>query len=502
MPFDGAYGDYLTQIASHLAVSEARVAAFRARLLVERERDSVLMQAPVATALLTGPDLEHQLVNPRYRDLAGRREVRGMPFFDAFPELVDTSLGKTVLDVYRSGERSTACEVTIPLASDDGGAALFYNLSIEPLRDPAGDVYGVMLVATDVTAQVTARKALEDGQADLLAASRAKDEFLAMLGHELRNPLSPILTALELMRMQDAGAGTRLREVIERQVNHLVTLVDDLLDVARITRGELALQRRRVSVDQIVRRGIEQASPLIEKRGHRLEVETVDETFVLGDATRLAQVVANLLTNAAKYTDEGGNIAVRAAREDGRAVLRVIDDGIGLVEDPERLFNAFHREKRSSAKGGLGLGLAIVKSLVEAHDGHVSLHSEGIGRGTEAMLSLPLQDGGASAGVSSPPSVTGPARRLLIVDDNEDAAELLAMALASRGHEVEVVNDGPSAMRLAPEFVPDVALLDLGMPVMDDFELAARLREVAGWKGVRLVAVTGYGQRSDRERTR
>ena len=506
LSYDKAYRDYLAQVARHITVSEAKVTAFRARLLVESERNSLLMQAPLATALLTGPKLVYQLANPKYVEIVGGRDILGKEYLVAFPEVAGNPVADILFDAYQKGERITANEMCVPLDRDGDGVLedCYFTFAVEPLREPSGKTYGLMVVAMDITLQVQARKELEATQVELLEASRAKDEFLAMLGHELRNPLSPILTALELMRLRGIRDGAEERAIIERQLGHVVSLVDDLLDVARITRGELTLDRKRVSLGGVVRRAIEQASPLIERGGHRLEVDADDEVFVDGDPTRLAQVVANLLTNAAKYTHPGGFISVRAKREGDRAVVHVIDDGIGLAEEePERLFEAFHREGRFRRQGSLGLGLTIVRSLVIAHGGQVSLRSAGMGRGTEAVVSLPLAS--AAAAVSGqeqqPAPYAVPPLRLLIVDDNEDAAHLLGAALRRLGHEVQVANDGAAALRLAREYVPDVALLDLGMPVMDGYELAVQLRREPAWREVRLVAVTGYGQPSDRNRT-
>ena len=506
LSYDKAYHEYLAQVAGHITVSEARVTAFRARLLAENERNSLLMQAPMATALLAGPKLVYQLANQRYIELMGGRDVLGREYLDAFPEVAGTPVTDMLLEAYQKGQRFTVDEICVPLDRDGDGAPedCYFTFAVEPLREPYGKTYGLMIVAMDITARVQARKELETTQVELLEASRAKDEFLAMLGHELRNPLSPIMTALELMRLRGIRDGAEERAIIERQLGHVVTLVDDLLDVSRITRGELTLDRKRVSLGDVVRRAIEQASPLIERGGHRLEVDVDDAVFVDGDPTRLAQVIANLLTNSAKYTPPGGLISVRAGREGDRAVIHVVDNGIGLAaQDPERLFEAFHREGRSRKHGSLGLGLTIVKSLVVAHGGQVSLHSAGIGQGTEGVVSLPLASAAYDVEEQSErrASSSVPPRRLLIVDDNEDAANLLGAALRRLGHDVRVANDGAAALRLAQEYVPHVALLDLGMPVMDGYELATQLRKQAAWRKVRLVAVTGYGQPSDRERT-
>jgi CheY-like chemotaxis protein len=344
---------------------------------------------------------------------------------------------------------------------------------------------------------------------------------MAMLGHELRNPLAPILTALHLMRLRAGGVAERERTVIERQVNHLTRLVDDLLDVSRITRGKVQLHRKPFEIAEVVAKAIEMASPLLEQRRHHLEVSVPPRGLVVNaDLTRLSQVVDNLLTNAAKYTDPGGNIVIEAAREGREArdapleasqvVLRVRDDGIGIAAEMlPHVFETFVQERQAidRSQGGLGLGLAIVKSLTALHDGQVEAHSAGVGRGSEFTLRLP-SDHAAPDPTWLPDSATGSAPRarrdglrILVVDDNEDAATLLADALDLLGHETRIAHDSPRAIYAVKDFTPDVAFLDIGLPVMDGYELGRRLREEAGLEKLRLVAVSGYGQESDLRRS-
>jgi PAS domain S-box-containing protein len=342
-------------------------------------------------------------------------------------------------------------------------------------------------------------------------ASRAKDEFLALLGHELRNPLAPILTALQLMQIRGAHAVERERAVIERQTHHLVRLVDDLLDVSRITRGKVELKRERVELASVVARAIEMASPLIEQRRHNLEIRVPQHGFALdADPARLAQVIANLLTNAAKYTESGGRITITAARagaEGSEIALAVRDTGIGISPDVlPRVFDMFVQERQAldRSQGGLGLGLALVRSLVTLHGGTVSAYSAGRGQGSEFTIRLPAavpQDGAGAAGAQ--PAAARPeaaALRILVVDDNEDAADLLSSLLEALGHATKVAHDGPTALHAAESFSPELALLDIGLPVMDGYELAQRLRRQLAGRCLRLVAVTGYGLDSDRER--
>jgi signal transduction histidine kinase len=338
-------------------------------------------------------------------------------------------------------------------------------------------------------------------------ANRAKDEFMAMLGHELRNPLAPIVTALDLMNLRAPGQLERERAVIGRQVHHLSRLVDDLLDVSRITRGKVELHRERLALAAIVAKAIEQTSPLLEQKNHRLVVDVPFDLAVVGDPLRLAQIIGNLVGNAAKYTPESGLVEVTAhADDEGRVVLVVRDNGIGIAPDIlPHVFDMFVQAPQSSSRpaGGLGLGLTIVKSLVEMHGGTVAVASEGAGKGSSFSVSLPAASERIAVVEPAPPMQIARSqspRRILVVDDNEDAAMLLASVLEAHGHEVRTAFDGPSALRILSEFHPEVAVLDIGLPVMDGYELAERLLSTPQLSNVRLIAVSGYGQESDRAR--
>ena len=357
-----------------------------------------------------------------------------------------------------------------------------------------------------VNVDISARKAAEE---EAMAASRAKDEFLAMLGHELRNPLAPIRTALNLMALRGDPETAKERQVIERQVDHLVRLVDDLLDVSRITRGKIDLAREPIEIGEVIAHAIEMASPLLEQRRHHLDVQVPREGLVVNaDPDRLAQVFSNLLTNAAKFTDPGGHITVSAARGDREGdreiAVAVTDTGAGIApEFLPSLFETFAQERRTvqRSQGGLGLGLAIVRSLVTMHGGSVSVHSEGRGRGATFTVRLPAFEGAvAPAGPAvAARAQTGPGGRILIVDDNVDAAEMLSDLLTDAGHETRVAFDGPSALAVVRDFTPDLAILDIGLPVMDGYELAAELRARLP-AAPRLIALTGYGQEQDQQR--
>ena len=320
---------------------------------------------------------------------------------------------------------------------------------------------------------------------------RRKDEFLATLAHELRNPLAPIRNALQILKMPRVDAETveRSRDMMERQVHHLVRLVDDLLDVSRVMRGKIELRRERVELATVVARAVETVQPLVDAQGHQLSVRLPSESLPLdADPVRLAQVVGNLLTNAAKYTEPNGRIWLTAERDGDMAVLRVRDTGIGIAPHMlPRIFELFVQVDHASTKaqGGLGIGLTLVKNLVEMHNGTVEARSEGLGKGSEFVVRLPLsaqaldQDHGREAGQQAhqPPSPSG--YRLLVVDDNQDAANSLAMLLELQGHEVRVAYSGVAALEMTKTYTPDVVFLDIGMPGMDGYEVARRIAAAA-----------------------
>jgi signal transduction histidine kinase len=338
-------------------------------------------------------------------------------------------------------------------------------------------------------------------------AHRRKDEFLAILGHELRNPLAPIRTALELSKLR--GAPPPEYAVIARQVDHMVRLVDDLLDVSRITRGKLELKRRPLELSQVVGRALEMARPLIERRQQRLELEVPPTGLLIdGDEHRLAQVVSNLLLNASKYSDVGRRIRLAAEAAPARLRIRVIDEGIGIApETLPRIFDLFVQERQpiDRGAGGLGLGLSIVRSVVNLHGGQVRAHSAGLGLGSEFIVELPrLVARAAEAAPPPPPKPSPPSRgrRVLVVDDNGDVRDSIGDLLSMLGFSVSVASDGPEALGLAAVTPPDIAILDVGLPVMDGYALAGRLRALHSAKPeLHLIALTGYGQDEDRRRS-
>ncbi len=370
------------------------------------------------------------------------------------------------------------------------------------LRDVEGRAYRAIGSMRDVTAVKRLLVRERDARASAEKASRAKDEFLAMLGHELRNPLAPIVTGLELLRIRGSVDLQRDLPVLQRQAQHLIRLVDDLLDISRITHGKIELKRERLEIATAIAGAVEISTPLIVARKHELDLRVPSGLVVLADRARLAQALGNVVTNAAKYTEPGGRITISAARVGALVEVSVRDTGIGIAPDMlPHIFNMFVQERQSldRAQGGLGIGLAIVRNLVELHGGTVEARSEGRGLGTEMILRVPAEMAADSAQRNEPRAeVATRGRRIMVVDDNEDAADLLAEVLEQLGNSTRVAHDAGGALAIVDEFDPELAVLDIGLPVIDGYELARRLRERPRKLG--LIALTGYGQSSDKAR--
>ncbi|HEY4215023.1 MAG TPA: response regulator [Steroidobacteraceae bacterium] len=370
---------------------------------------------------------------------------------------------------------------------------------------------------SEVAERVRIERALKE-------ADRHKDEFLAMLAHELRNPLAPIYNAVQLMRRKPMADPQLIwsRDIIERQLAHLSRLVDDLLDVSRITRGKINLNKERTEIWALVGRAVETTQPLITERDHELTIDVIDDGLaVVGDPTRLTQALGNILSNAAKYTERGGRIVVSARRDGPEVDIRVVDNGEGIPGDllPD-IFNLFTQLDRTSghAQGGLGIGLALVRKLVEMHGGSVTASSEGAGKGSEFRIRLPLDTQDVPASLSPGASRRSAAsndheqsidvsgdrvkRRILLADDNNDALESLATLLQLGGHDVVTASNGALALECAERHRPEVMLLDIGMPLVDGYEVARRIRVQPWGQQITLVALTGWGQDSDRRRSR
>lgn len=374
-----------------------------------------------------------------------------------------------------------------------------------PVKNPNGEVYRIARITNDITASKNAQRVLQE-------ADSHKDQFLATLAHELRSPLAPIRSAVELMHHAgpaNSDLHNQARDIISRQVDHLVRLVDDLLDVARISQGKITLEKKPIEVSMFIQAAVELALPIIEERKHALDIHLAPgHVLVKGDAVRLSQVIANLLNNAAKYTSPGGKIAVEARlHDDGTIRIAVKDNGIGI--DPERsaaIFDLFSQGQTASdrAQDGLGIGLSLVKQLVELHEGRISVHSAGPGQGSTFHVELPTirdePDSAAQAEAASPMPATTKPRKVLVVDDNQDALSMTSMLLSSLGYEIATASDAASTITMALQHLPDVVLLDIGLPGANGYEVARTLRGLPGLGNVRLIALTGYGSARDRQR--
>jgi signal transduction histidine kinase/ActR/RegA family two-component response regulator len=480
-----------------------------AQVLAEKYRDeehqrlvTLFEQAPGVMAVVRGPEHVYELANQSYKQLVGHREIVGKPVREALPEVAGQGFFELLDDVYTSGKTFVGHALPIRIQREPNGPLeeRFLDFVYQPIRDAAGQVAGIFVEGSDVTV----RKQVED---ELRAANRQKDQFLAMLAHELRNPLAPITTAAQVLKMgrRDERTIATASEIIARQAEHMTDLVNDLLDVSRVTRGLVTLEKEELDLSAIVAGAVEQVRPLIESRRHDLTLElTGTAAWVLGDRTRLVQVVANVLNNAAKYTLGGGQISVRTQAGEHDVAVCVRDNGIGI--DPQVLpyiFDLFTQAERTPdrSQGGLGIGLALVKSLVGLHGGSVEAKSAGPGQGSEFILRLPrLMNRATAQGHTAPGTQPQPdgALRVMVVDDNEDAALMLATLLEAQGHNVTVEYDGRGALARARLESPQVMLLDIGLPGMDGYELARHLRAMPETAGAVLVALTGYGQSRDR----
>ncbi len=510
--FDEKYRKFFELVARQVASGLQREQAARAAEQRRQYLSELFMLAPAGIAVLTGPDHVFDLVNPAYGAFIGHRDVIGKPLLEGLPELRGQAFPALLDRVYSTGEAQAGNEAPAQLnrGADDRSEEAFFNFVYQPLRNELGLTTGILVFANEVTDQVLARRRVEHLADELRAEHRRKDDFLAMLAHELRNPLAPISAAAEVLRVGQAS-DPRLRrtsEIVTRQVRHMATLIDDLLDASRVTRGIVDIERHDIDLREIVAAAVEQVAPQLQSRRQQLHVAPqAAAVHVSGDRKRLVQVLTNLLDNATKYTPEGGAIAVALEHDEAWATLRVRDNGVGVPPDlRERIFDLFVQGPRSAdrAQGGLGIGLALARRLVGLHGGLLTCASAGQNQGSEFVIRLPRQHAlaGVAAGSAALPGAAPPSRGLsiLVVDDNEDAAYMLAMLLEDAGHEVMTEHDPFVALERAQATRPDVCLLDIGLPRMDGHELARRLRATPEGRHATLIALTGYGQAADREK--
>ncbi|MBN9167031.1 MAG: hypothetical protein BGO98_05480 [Myxococcales bacterium 68-20] len=475
-------------LATADAEARARAREEHLRAVVETTPECVKLVACDGTLLQMNPAGLSMVGASRAEDVVGRN-------------IYDLLIAPEHRDVYRAFNERVCGGTKETLEFDMiglSGERRHMETHAAPLRTPDGTTAQLALTR-DVTERRKAEQALRE-------SDRRKDEFIAMLAHELRNPLAPLRSALSLLgvKARDDDTTANEREVMERQVNHLVRLVDDLLEVSRIDRGMLELRRERIELGSVVHNAMETSIPLIREAGHRLEVELPQQPLWLhGDPVRLAQIFSNLLNNAARFTERGGRITLVAKEHEGAAWVSVRDTGVGFAQEfASRLFEMFSKSERSS---GLGIGLALSRRLAEMHGGTIEGRSEGEGRGAEFIVRLPLAapETAAAAPASRAPEGQAPIRcRVLIADDNRDSADMLGELLRALGGDVALAYDGAEAVEVARAFHPDVAILDIGMPKLDGYQAARCIRSESGTRRPKLVALTGWGQQEDRRRAR
>ncbi len=434
-------------------------------------------------------------VSRRWRTRLGRRTARALAAAEAPLARSDRRFGPELVRLREEAHQARA---------DVQEATLERDHLLAQMREANERLVIATVRADEKTDEALAAQGIIAAQvAWLEAQDRAKNEFLAMLGHELRNPLAPIVSTLELMRLRSPDVLVEERALVEDQVQQLARIVDDLLDLARITEGNLELRTEPVELSAIVARAVATVAPIVSRKNQDLHVDVADGLVVDGDFVRLVQIVGNLLSNAAKYTPESGSLVVTGERRGADVVLRVQDNGIGIAAAMlPRVFDLFAQEQRDRSQGGLGLGLAITQRLVRLHAGSITARSEGIGRGTVMEIELPATTLAPRVAAVPVPAPLIARIKILLVDDNLLANMAMRLLLTTRGHDVRSARDGAEALVIAMTFAPDIALLDIGLPVMDGYELARRLRAQLAPHDVRLIALTGYGQPDDRQRSR
>lgn len=488
----------------------ASVNAEKTRLAQMQRLRSLFEQAPGLFAVTRGRDHVYELANPAYFEFVGRHGILGLPVREALPEL-DQKFIDQLTDVFDTGVPYIGRRIPVGLRRGGEMEDRIVDFVFQPIVDDDGRVDGIFIQGSDITEQAVAEReqrlaqdALERSERALREADRRKDEFLAMLSHELRNPLAPISTASQLLMLQSDPARVRAAgEVIARQVRHMTELVDDLLDVSRVTRGLVHLELEPVNLKEVIGSAIEQVRPLIDARRHALRTRLpAAPLWVRGDRTRLTQIFTNLLNNAAKYTPEGGELDLIAHVASAQVTVRVCDSGQGIEPTllPE-IFELFTQAERSPdrTQGGLGIGLALVRSLVTLHGGTITAESEGRDRGAIFAVTLPTIE---------PPAATSrtathleddqrPGLDVVVVDDNVDATAMLQILLEALGHRVRVFHRALDALDAIVAAPPDVAFLDIGLPDITGYELAREIRARLGQNTCVLAALSGYGQPQD-----
>ncbi|CAG4890334.1 hybrid sensor histidine kinase/response regulator [Paraburkholderia gardini] len=467
----------------------------RFRQMAENIEDVFWMLDPMTDELL--------YVSPSYHRVWGRDAVIPKAGAKHWSDDVHPGDEVRIAAAYRALLAEGTFEEEYRIVRPDGAVCWVSERGF-PVRDAHGRIYRLAGIASDISERKRNELLLRD-------ADQRKDQFLAMLAHELRNPLAPIRNAIELMqvdRLRSAETFDSARAIISRQVTHLSRLVDDLLDVSRITQGKITLKHEPVEMTAAVSTALETVQPAIAKKQHDISIHLPDAPlYVSGDAVRISQVIANVLSNACKYTPEHGELSVTVTHVDGNVKITVRDNGVGILPDMlSRAFELFVQSENSleRSEGGLGIGLPLARTLVDLHGGTIEAFSAGLGQGSEFVVMLPLLPADQVPMVSVPAEIREAphARRLLLVDDSVDAAEALSLLLGTLGHDVRTANDPWTALELADTFDPQVIILDIGLPGMDGFELARTMRGKPRTAGALLIALTGYGQERDRQLSR
>lgn len=470
----------------------------------QRERLQVTLSSIGDAVVASDVNGRITYLNPIAEQLTGwsGAAARGRPVDEVFRILHEetrTPINSPLSDTLLTGQSVRRGHPSILIARD--GLERSIDDTAAPIRDRHGRVAGAILVFRDVTERRLAHDALRE-------ADRRKDEFLATLAHELRNPLAPMRTALHIMQRHGPpdAEWQRAREIVDRQTRQMTRLIDDLLDVSRVTQGRLVLQRQTTALHTVLQHAIETVRPLMERQRHALRVNLSSPLVIDGDPARLTQIFANLLDNAAKYQDPGGVVDLSVEVRGEQALVTVRDEGLGMTpEQRARVFEMFAQVDSGvdRSQGGLGIGLSLVKRLTELHGGSVSAESAGLGHGSTFVVSLPIArdvsvDAGTLSSLSVLPSV--PNRRVLVVDDNQDAAYTVARLLELQGHTVQMAYDGEDALRAAERWKPEVVLLDIGLPALNGYDVCRQLRAQPWARGITIAALTGWGQAADRDR--
>ncbi len=504
--FESGADGYLTSVAEPLEL----VANIRALLRTRKAEDAAQLSTRQWQTTFDAISDGVMLLNRSGNVVQVNRtleHIMGRPWIEI--------IGKELTDLWGEFSKSHESIFTKMVASgsresrDVSLGDRWLHVSVDPIQDEEGTLRGAICLVSDITDQKRMQTQLLQQAEKLKEASQRKDEFLAMLAHELRNPLAPLSNSLEIIQLhgREIPLIEQSLEIARRQIQHIARLLEDLLDVSRITRGKVEIRTRPLDFRTIITNAVQIALPLAKTCGQELSAVLPPEpVLVEGDPTRLEQIVSNLLNNASKYTEAGGQITISLTREENQAVLRVRDTGIGISSElQDHIFDLFVQAERSldRAQGGLGIGLTLVRSLVELHGGQISVSSAGAGKGSEFAVTLPLCAIEPMSTTTAPSRRTGPRGRplhILIVDDNRDAAQSLAKVLELKGEKVLCTYDGLSAVELAAAQRPDVILLDIGLPGIDGYQVAEHLRRQRSVHQLKIIAVSGYGGELDQER--